>query len=285
MKRLIPVLFAALALGISLMIWTQLATDRLDQPLSKAASKSTESLDNGLSEQLRIARMQGSTSAIDKLIESIQQAIAASPQQKSLWHSLAESYLERALQRAHLRGMAPGQPTFSTLPNDFRKDLTLGLEAVEKAREYGDESGELFRIEAALMSQHITGVTTAIRWNRKITASLTQASNRIYGDPKLHVALGLRKLLAPTWFGNDPEKALEHFKIADKAEDDERPAIFAAMASFLKEDTQQATRWLQRALQINPQNKFARVVLKRLEKNEGEPFSRDVSEEELAALH
>ena len=285
MKSLTSILCAAVVVGTGFTIWTLSSPDRSGQQFSNDAGIATDSLDSRFSEQLRIARMQCSKPAIDGLIDTIHQAIAASPTQSTLWHSLAESYLERALQRTHLRGMAPGQPTFSTLPNDFREDLKLGLEAVEKAREYGDESGQMFRVEAALMSQHITGVATAIRWNSKIAASLTEASNRIYGDPKLHVALGLRKLLAPTWFGNDPEKALQHFEIADKAENDERPAIFAAMASFLQEDSQAATRWLERAMQINPHNKFARVVLKRLRHNEGEPFSRDVSEEELAALH
>ena len=285
MKTLTSIVCAAVAVGIGITLWPQPSITGSSQQLTNDSSATISSRDSELSEQLRLARMQCSKSAIDVFIDTIQEAISKSPKQKSLWHSLAESYLERALQRTHLRGMAPGKPTFTTLPSDFREDVKLGLEAAEKARAYGDESGELFRIEAALMSQYITGVTTALRWNSKISTALESASTRISNEPKLHVALGLRKLLAPTWFGHDPAKALEHFEIANKAENDERPAVFAAMASFLQKDKQKATHWLERATQINPHNKFAQVVLNRLRSNEAEPFGRDVSQEELAALH
>ena len=77
--------------------------------------------------------------------------------------------------------------------------------------------------------------------------------------------------------------ALEHFTFAAEASDDERPAVFAAMATYLQHKRQQAIAWLQRAVAKNPDNKFARVVLQRLRRGEEDPFGRDVTASELAA--
>lgn len=282
MSRLVPLLCAACAVGIGLTAWCQLAAGTTDVTIPKGKPVAKKEVATDASEQLRKARMACSVAALDGYIADFAKQATAKPT-KELWHNLAEAYLERALQRTHLRGMAPGEATFEELPADFAGDLKAGLEAVAKAREFGDETGELFRVEAGLMSQHITGWSSAIAWNGKIAAALEAAVTRIADDPQLHVALGLRKLFAPTWLGNDPAKALEHFEFADKVNGDERPAVFAAMASYLQKKRQQAITWLERAVAKNPDNKFARVVLGRLRRGEDKPFARNVTEEELSA--
>ena len=281
MSRIISILCAACAIGIGFTAWSQLTTNATDVTVPKVNPAPKKELVSYASEQLREARMACTLAALNGYIETFTKKASAKPQ-KELWHNLAEAYLERALQRTHLHGMAPGEPTFEKLPADFANDLKSGLDAVAKARELGDETGELFRIEAGLMSQHITGWRSALAWNGKIGAALKTAVNRIADDPQLHVALGLRKLFAPAFLGNDPAKALEHFEFADKTDGDERPALFAAMASYLQKKRQQAITWLERAVKKNPKNKFARVVLGRLRRGEDKPFARNVTEEELA---
>lgn len=282
MSRLVPILCAATVVGIGLTAWSQLTAGNTDVTIPKGDPTLKKVVTSDAAEQLRKARKTCSVEALDVYIETFQKEAAATPS-KELWHNLAEAHLERALQRTHLRGMAVGEPTFKELPADFASDLKSGLAAVKKSRELGDETGELFRIEAGLMSQHIIGLGSALTWNGKITGALATAGESIANDPQLHTALGLRKLFAPKFFGNDPAGALEHFEFADKAADDERPAVFAAMANYLQKKRQRAITWLERAVEKNPDNKFAQVALKRLRRGEDKPFARDVTEAELAA--
>ncbi|MFT4515651.1 MAG: tetratricopeptide (TPR) repeat protein [Planctomycetota bacterium] len=282
MSRLVPILCVACVVGIGLTAWSQLTAGTSDVTIPNGDQAPAKEVATNATEQLRTARMACTVAALDSYIDTFAKEATAKPR-KELWHNLAEAYLERALQRTHLRGMAPGEPTFEELPADFAGDLKSGLDAVAKARKLGDDTGELFRIEAGLMSQHITGFGSAIKWNSKIAAALETAVERIADNPQLHTALGLRKLFAPKFWGNDPAKALEHFEFADSIDGDERPAVFAAMASYLQKKRQQAITWLERAVKKNPDNKFARVVLQRLRRGEDKPFARNVTEAELAA--
>ena len=295
MTRLIAILCVACAVGIGIAAWSQLSADETTVEIPKDVVPGNTAEDRSLAQPantddkaanadqlLHAARTECSLAALNTVVEQLV-GQTLETKEPNHWHVLAEAYLERALQRTHLLGMTPGQPTFSALPDDFANDLEAGLAAVHRARELGDESGELYRIEAGLMAQHITGLGTALQWNGKINQALKSARERRSDDPQLHVALGLRKLLAPTWFGHDPKKALEHFEFACKATDDERPAVFASMASHLQKEHEQAVNWLEQAVNKNPANKFARVVLKRLRRGEDYPFGRNVSEAEVSA--
>lgn len=288
MSRLVPILCAAATVGIGLTAWSQLSAGNADveipkgTPPAKAKTGTTTSKDPGAA--LRAARQQCSIEAIDAIVEKARGETEARPEDAAAWHLLAEAHLERAQQRTHLRGMTVGKPTFDKLPEAFEKDLEAGMAAVAKARQHGDDTGQLFRIEAGLMSQRITGIASALQWNSKIGQALKEAGQRASDDPKLHVALGLRKLFAPKFFGHDPERALEYFEFAAAQDDDERPAVFAGMASYLQKKRQQAIGWIEKAVAKNPANKFARVVLERLRRGEDDPFGRDVTEEEFAAL-
>jgi hypothetical protein len=95
------------------------------------------------------------------------------------------------------------------------------------------------------------------------------------------VALGVRKLLAPRLLGHDPEAALRHFEFAARsANGDDRPRVFAAMACYLLQKRQQAIAWMEQAVARNPDNPFARAVLRRLRRGEDDAFARDVSSAE-----
>ena len=80
----------------------------------------------------------------------------------SEWTLLGEAFLERAQQRTLLRGMTVGQPLFSELPPLLAKDLDAGAAAVAEARRRGDDSAASYRVEAALLSQRITGMLSAL---------------------------------------------------------------------------------------------------------------------------
>jgi tetratricopeptide (TPR) repeat protein len=250
------------------------------QPRSQKELEDSNTIRIALNE----ARSQCSLDALNSFIASTSQYAADNPSNQDAWSLLAEGHLERALQRTHLRGITVGKPTFSTLPTVFANDIQSGLNAVAKARGLGKESSNLFLIEAGLLGQKITGLISAVKWNSKITEALDAAKAANAKQKGLYRALGLRKLLAPRFFGNDPKKALEHFEVAAKSDKDERTSVYAGMACFLQEKRARAITWLERAVEQNPNNKFAKVVLRRLRRGEEDPFGRDVTELDLSAI-
>jgi len=233
---------------------------------------------------LHAARRSGSAADLDRVVAAVAAAAQEQPDDAAILHKLAEAKLERVLLRSQLRGLVAGVPIYTELPPEVAADLEAGMAAAARARELGDDGADLYRIEAALMSHRITGLGSALQWNGRIQQALAAAAERAGNDPQLHVALGLRKLLAPPFLGQDPAQALRHFEFAAAALlDDERPAVFAAMASYVQKKQAQAVAWLERAVQRNPHNRFARAVLARLRAGEPDPFGRDVSAAEAGA--
>ncbi|MBL8754265.1 MAG: hypothetical protein JNK15_13265, partial [Planctomycetes bacterium] len=272
---MLSVVTAAAGIGT---VWVMLgagATEHIDVPTGPVPTTATQL--PPFAATLAAARRRCDVSALDPVVDQLRAAVVQDPADRETWHLLALAYLERALVRSHDRGMVVGAPVFDQQPRELVADLEAGLAAARSARERGDDSGDLFRIEAGLMSQRIVDLGTALQWNGKVQDALEKANERQRDNPHLHTALGLRKLLAPKWLGHDPKKALEHFEFAAKAlTDDERPAVFAAMAAFLQKKRLQAIGWLEQAVARNPHNRFARVVLARLRAGEDDPFGRHV---------
>ena len=285
MSRVIPTLCLAAALALGGTGWWMLrasAHEHVDVP--DAPPPATPAAAGTLAAALHEARRSCDPARLDTALAAIEAACGREPENAGHWHLLAKARLERALLRTHDKAMVVGAPVFPELPPEHAADLDAGLAAVRRARELGDETGDLHRIEAGLMAQHIVGLGSALHWNGKIQDALRASGQRAPDNPHLHVALGLRTLLAPKWLGHDAADALEHFTFAAKAlADDERPAVFAAMACSLLRKRQQAIGWLEQAVATNPHNRFARVVLARLRAGEPEPFGRDVTAAEVAA--
>ena len=286
MKRL-PILCLVCAAAVGGTAWVMLragaAPDIAVPAAAGTANRATAAIDP-FAESLHKARRACTPTAVGKVIETLQATVRERADDRHCWHLLAEACLERALLASHHRGMAVGTPTWKELPAEVAADLERGLAAAARARQLGDDSADLFRIEAGLLGQRITGLASALQWNGRIHDALQAASQRAADDPRLHISLGLRKLLAPKLLGHDPERALEHFEFAAKALiDDERPAVFAAMANYLQQKRQQAIGWLEQATARNPDNTFARVVLRRLRAGEERPFERDVTAADAAA--
>lgn len=277
MSRLLPALTFCCVIAIGGTAYSMLgdgAADRIAIPgKTTAAAKPVDE-----EAELLAARHSCSSEAIDAIADKLRNEAAANPKDAHRQHLLAHALLDRVLQRNHLRGLAVGKPLYETIPTEIAADLDASAAAIARARELGDTSAELFRLEAAMMGNRITGLGTALQWNGRIQEALAQAGELDPNDPHLQVALGLRKLLAPKLLGQDIGKALEHFEFAAKSlQDDERPAMFAAMANFLQQKRQQAIAWLEQAAQRNPNNAFVRVVLGRCKRGEENPFGRDVT--------
>lgn len=278
MKRALPLLCLLAALGVAATGFSLLRADA-DATIAAPSGTPAGAADpSALRAALHAARRTCSIAALDQFVAEHCARCEAHPDDAEAWHLLALAHLERALMRSHDRGMRPGEPTFPQLPAELIADLDAGLDAAARARKLGDATGELFRIEAGLMSQRIIGLASALQWNGRIQEALRQAAEIAPDNPHLHVALGLRKLLAPRWLGHDPAQALAHFEFAAKAlPGDERPAVFAAMASWQQQRRLAAIDWLEQATARNPENRFARVVLARLRAGEDDPFGRDLT--------
>ncbi|HEX5050482.1 MAG TPA: hypothetical protein VFZ65_01800 [Planctomycetota bacterium] len=286
MRRLVPALCAGCVVAIGITAYGKLgdrAVDALGVPDAPPTSGSSGERGE-LATALATARRQCTLPALDAVVQRLRERSTTAPGDRETFHVLAEALLERVQQHAHLRGLSIGTPLYDEVPAGIEADIDAGLDAVARARALGDDSSELFRIEAGLLGQRITGLAAVLQWNGKIQEALAKAAERAADNPQLHVALGVRKLLAPSLLGNDPERALEHFEFAARALlDDERPAVFAAMANYLQKKRQMAITWLEQAVARNPNNKFARVVLQRVRRGEEDAFARDVTAEEAAA--
>ncbi len=284
MKPVVPLLCLACVVALAATGYSMLGTGAADAIAVPATAAAPVASTSAAAIALRAARRQCSLPALDAVITDLRRHTAATADDAEAWHLLAEALLERVQQSTQLRGIAVATPMFTDLPRALAADLDAGLAAVARARALGDDDSDLYRIEASLMSQHITGLGTALQWNPRIEAALARSGERGRDNPQLHTLLGLRKLLAPRLLGNDPAQALTHFEFAARAlADDERPAVFAAMASYLQQKRQQAVAWLEQAVARNPNNTFARIVLRRVRRDEPEPFGRDVTAEEIAA--
>jgi hypothetical protein len=289
MKRLLPTLCVLGATGLVATVWWRLYDGAAIEVAVPTAPPAAAGANPGhAADVLRAgvvaARQSCDVARFTSVIDGLRARVATAPDDRDGWHCLAEACLERALCRSHDRGLAIGTPTWSRLPREVAEDVEAGLAAVQQARRHGDDGADLHRIEAALLGQRITGLASALQWNGKIQTALQAAGERAPDDARLHVAIGLRKLLAPKLLGHDAAGALRHFEFAAQAlPDDERPAVFAAMASQLQHKRQEAIAWLEQAVARNGANRFAKVVLQRLRAGEDDPFGRDVTAADAAA--
>ncbi len=192
---------------------------------------------------------------------------------------LAQSLLERVLQHQAKKGMSVAKALYDEVPPAIDADVTEGLKALDEAETLGTDIGDAWRVRAGLVTAKITGMWSAAGLSGQIDAALKKAAEADPENPRLHVAVGCKKLFAPKLFGGDPAAALGHFRLAaDRLPWDERPHLFASLAAWLLHRKQSALEWAHSAVAINPDNTYALAVVKRLEGGEEEPFSRDVDQ-------
>jgi tetratricopeptide (TPR) repeat protein len=274
---------ALLLLPLGWLAWPSDEAKR-ERPAAADAASPTAAHEQ-LLQDLHAVRRSYDAQRLDAFIASQQAALQTSPDDAIAHRILAEALLERCMLRTHRLGMRVGKPTVETLDEPTEADLGAAEKHVLRARELGDETAANHRIEARLCSQRITGALTGIRFGSRVESALQTARELDPQSGEVHVAIGLRKLMAPQWFGQDWNAALEDFCFAaGRLPHDERPRVFAGMACHLLERREQALQWLEEAVQLNPSNAYARAVLKRLRDRESDPFGRDVTEAELQTL-
>jgi hypothetical protein len=213
--------------------------------------------------------------ALDAFVE--EQRTLARAGQPQAWRVLAEALLERIATRVMRKGMKVGSAVFDAVPPAIAADIDEGLRCLDAARRGGDDSSETWRIEAGLLCYRITGWAAALQLDGRIAAAIDRAVELDPMNPRMHVALGCRKLFAPPLLGQDLDKASEHLLWAANAlPDDERPLVFAAMAAWLAGRITECRELLSRAADRNPRNVYAIEVARRLAAGEDDPFGRDV---------
>lgn len=231
----------------------------------------------GRSAVLAMVRRDPSGAALDAFVAEQEELSRREPPDGAQLRVLAEARLECLLSRDSLRGMRIGSPTHDELPQRHRDDIDAGLRELERAAELGDDSSDLHRIRAGLLSAQIVSQWSALRLRGEIQAALDKARERDPGNPRVLVALACERLFTPGWLGGDPRAALELLlRAAPALEIDERPLVFAAMAAELCGERDRARELLDHALARNPDNRYARTVRARLERGEDDAFSRDV---------
>jgi tetratricopeptide (TPR) repeat protein len=232
---------------------------------------------------LQAARRSCDAAQLDRFVDEQRALARGAPGDAATLRLCAEALLERVVLRNQQKGMRVGEPLRDRVPAATATDVDDALELLHAARRIAATAAD-WRLEAALLGNRITGLASALQWNGRIEQALQQAARLDDRDPQLHVALGLRKLLAPRLLGHDPAAALAHFDYAARVlPDDERPRVFAAMAAWLLQKRQAAITWLEQAVAVNPNNVFAQAVLVRVRRDEPDPFGRDVGTVDAAA--
>jgi len=248
-----------------------------DLVIPSHADRAAEDQSSGRAWLLNEARRSCEMKQLNAFIDEQRKHLASPGQDPDSHRLYAEALLERVLLRNHRCGVAVGKPLYDEVPTKSAADIEDALQMLAVGREHGDDTTESFRIEAALLSNRITGWASALQWNGKIQRALQAATAKDPQNPALQMALGMRRLLAPRLLGHDPQRAIEHFEFAANAmPQDERPSLFAAMGYYLLEDHRLTIARLEQAVACNSNNLFARAVLARVRRGEPDPFGRDV---------
>lgn len=261
---------AAAALVVVPIGWWWFAGRRLPVPPNLEAG-----VDRGDAELARL-RLTGRFELFDEHLERLRRADPDVPRPTAL-RRIAETLLERVQLRSQQKGLRVGAPVWDVPPPAVGADVTAGLASLRAARELGDQHSESFRIEAGLLAQQIDGLVSALRLNGQVDAALQKAVELDPHNARAQVALGCRALFAPRFLGHDPRAALTYLsRAAEALQLDERPLVFAAFAHHLLGEAERAQRSLEQAIGRNPNNAYAREVLRRLRAGEAGAFERDL---------
>ena len=230
-------------------------------------------------DRVLLARRDG-IRGLDAFIEHQRRLVAGSSEPDATGYALtilAMALGERCSARNAGRGIQVGRPLYEQVPEPTERDITEGLDALDRAQELGFESSELHRIRSLLLSCRVVGLTSALRWKGQIGRELQRAFELDPNNPRAHVGQGATEILTPAFLGQDCTSALNRLIPAAEALPlDERPLVFAAMAAFLLGKRGQSLDLLDRATERRPSARFAAVVAERIRRGEKEPFAGDV---------
>ncbi|MBK8980063.1 MAG: hypothetical protein IPM29_29540 [Planctomycetes bacterium] len=231
----------------------------------------------GRARELAELRRSFDLAALDRYVAALRASTERDAAAADAWRALGEALLERCLMRDRNKGMAPGRPTHDELPPDNAADIAEGLAAVQRAIDLGEPTGDAWRVRAALLSLSITGFGDLLTKRPRASEALDRAAALDPGNPRVLLMRASERLFAPRFLGFDPADAIPTLeRVAEELTVDERPLVTLAFAHWLAGDLDAACHALERALERNPANRYAREVLRRLYAGEDEPFARDV---------
>jgi hypothetical protein len=157
------------------------------------------------------------------------------------------------------------------------KDKKRANKHFEAALAYAKESlavmeySEGYRLMSEIISQQclVKSVGYIMRHGPKVTWYAKKALELNPQNGKAHIILAASRIYPPAAFGGDPEKGIEKMKNAltmpGIAKDDLFNIYSGMSVGFAKLNMQQeATFWIQKALEVYPGNKYALEVSMKL---------------------
>ncbi len=266
--RSIAVLAALIVAGI--LLWQTMRVDGSHWDV--IGESSTAPVDRSV----ELARVRQSCQRQDLVVFLAEQQERAkqTPLNPEVLRVLAEAHLELGQFDDIGAGLKIGAPIRTTVSEQLRGHIDAGMKALLQARDLGDDGAENHRIESALLALEIHGLASAFKVNGRATAALNAAVERDGANPRVQVAIGCRLLFAPAMLGGDAERAREHLIAGAKGLPyDERPLLYAAMASWTLGDVERCQRLLEQASNRTPANPLVKAVKRRLAAREDDPFS------------
>lgn len=266
--RSIAALAALIAAGI--LLWQTMRVDGSDWKVP--GESSTVLVDRSV----ELARVRQSCQRQDLLVFLAEQQKQAeqSPLDPEVLRILAETHLELGQFNDVGAGLEIGAPIRTTVSDQLRGHIDAGMAALLQARDLGDDDAENHRIESSLLALEIHGLASAFKVNGRATAALNAAVERDEANPRVQVAIGCRLLFAPAMLGGDPSRARDHLIAgANGLPYDERPLLYAAMASWKLGDAEQCQRLLEQASNRTSANPLVKAVRRRLAAGVDDPFS------------
>lgn len=173
--------------------------------------------------------------------------LAANTSEAGCAYELARSemYLKQAEDAAHHSKAA-------------RQWLDLAVTDGERAAQLAPNAADAHAQLAAIDSQEISGMTSAMRYGPRVNAELARALQLDPNNTLAYSVMGRRCLYAPAMFGGDTDKAIQDFQRAVRSDPrSDENYVWLAMAYWKKGNKAQAHQAMDEALRLNSRSRFA----------------------------
>ena len=180
----------------------------------------------------------------------LESCLAVNPRDAGCAYELArdEMYLKQAEETAHNAAAA-------------RHWLDQAVTDAARAVELSPNIADAHALVAAIDSQEISGMTSAMRYGPRVSAELARALALDPNNALAYSVMGRRCLYAPAMFGGDTEKAIQDFQRAVQSEpQSDENYVWLAMAYWKKGDKVRAHQAMDQALRLNGRSRFAQQV-------------------------
>lgn len=157
--------------------------------------------------------------------------------------------------------------------NRARICVEKGIEEVKKSIELNDDYAEAHLLLATLYGHKIAYANSlkAILYGPKYGPKIEEEFERAFDldpdNPDLYLQWGMSDLHKPKFFGGGTDKAIEKFKKALSLKPEFADAYICLGIAYKREgDIKRAKEYLEKALSISPNNRWAKIELEMIEK-------------------